>query len=171
MAGDEATRARVVDAARELFASHGYGGTTESMVARRAGVSARSVRRLVGGPRELLIAVLADTHESEVADLVDQAAGAPERTPPLSALIEGAHRLFASPEHSWDPLELEVLARASDDADLRAVATDRIGRAAPTWPRCRRPRGRRAGIDPDLSDNPWCTCRWPCRSAWRCSIR
>ncbi len=153
MAGDDQSRARIVAAARELYASAGVRATTESMVAKRAGVPGRTVRRLMGGPRELLVAVLAATEESEVADLIEAAAGAPERTPPLSALIEAAHRLFAAPEGSWDPLELELLARARDDADLREVAADRVRRRSANAASVSASSRAAGGIDPDLSDN------------------
>ncbi|MGB7981325.1 MAG: GNAT family N-acetyltransferase [Candidatus Nanopelagicales bacterium] len=153
MPNHDATRARIVTAARELYAGQGFGATTESMVARRAGVSGRTLRRLVGGPRELLVAVLAEPRESEVADLVGQAAEDPERTPPLSALIEGAHRLFASPEHSWDPLELEVLARAHQDADLRGLAAERIAQRSANVASVSASSRAAGGVDSDLSDN------------------
>ena len=152
MATDDASRQRILASARELYATHGYRGTTTSMVARRAGVGARTVRRLVGGEREVLVAVLATTPESEVADLVARAADAPERTPPLSALIEAAHRLFTAPDESWDPLELEVLARARQDEDLREVASQRIAARSANAASVAAFSRAAGGIDPQLSD-------------------
>jgi AcrR family transcriptional regulator len=47
------TRARVVEAARELFARHGYAGTTVAQIARAAGVSAETVQK--HGPKTALL--------------------------------------------------------------------------------------------------------------------
>ena len=102
------------------------------MVAKRAGVSVRAVSRLVGDRHDLLLEVLAERSESIVAELVEQAAETPDRTPPLSALIEAAHRLQEAPESSWDSLELEVLARARDDAQMRTIDLSGSPIAAPT---------------------------------------
>lgn len=152
MATDEQARERIVSAACELFATQGYGATTTAMVAKQAGVSARAVRRLVGGPHELLVAALADRRGSEAADLVGAAAGTPERNPPLSVLIEAAHRLFADPGRSWGSLELEVLARASEDPALRSLGADRIAqRSANAKVVTAHSRGA-GGLDPELSD-------------------
>ena len=152
MATDEQARERIVSAASELFATQGYGATTTAMVAKRAGVSARTVRRLVGGPHELLVAALAEHRRSEAADLVGAAAGTPERNPPLSVLIEAAHRLFADPARSWDSLELEVLARAAEDPELRSLGADRIAqRSANARALTEHSRGS-GGLDPELSD-------------------
>ena len=152
MATDEQTRKRIVSAASELFATQGYGATTTEMVAKRAGVSARTVRRLVGGAHELLEAALAEPRASEAADLVGEAAGTPERNPPLSVLIEAAHLLFTDPGRSWDSLELEVLARAAEDPELRSLGTDRVAeRTANARAVTAHSRGV-GGLDPELSD-------------------
>ncbi len=153
MATDESKRARIVEAAGELFAGQGFGATTVDMVARRAGVNARAVGRLFGDRHDLLVAVLAERHESVVADLVGQAAGAPDRTPPLSALIEAAHRLQEAPEASWDSLELEVLARSRDDAEMREIGTGRIAQRSANVKAISESSRAAGGLDPELSDN------------------
>ena len=153
MATDEARRARIVEAASELFTAQGFGATTVDMVAKRAGVNPRAVGRLVGDRHDLLVAVLAERHESVVADLVGQAAGAPDRTPPLSALIEAAHRLQEAPESSWDSLELEVLARARDDEAMRAIGTERIAQRSANVKAISESSRASGGLDPELSDN------------------
>jgi len=52
---DDELRQRIVDAAAELFAENGYGGTKLRMVAERADVPPRTVKRLTGGRAQLNI--------------------------------------------------------------------------------------------------------------------
>ena len=52
--GARQTRRRIVEAARELFVSRGYAGTTIDAVAEAAGVSRRTVFLSVGSKEELL---------------------------------------------------------------------------------------------------------------------
>ncbi len=151
--GDAAKRERVIAAASKEFSAHGFGATTIDAVARRAGVSPRAVGRLVGSRSDLLVEVLAVRGESLVAELVEQAAGSPARTPPLSALIEAAHQLQQAPEASWDPLELEVLARARDDAQMRAIGTERVARRSANVKAISASSRAAGGLDPELSDN------------------
>ncbi len=153
MATDEAKRARIISAASELFTAQGFGATTLDMVAKRAGVNVRAVGRLVGDRHDLLVEVLAERSESVVADLVERAAGAPDRTPPLSALIEAAHRLQEAPGASWDSLELEVLARARDDAQMREIGTARIAQRSANVKSISASSREAGGLDPELSDN------------------
>ncbi len=153
MATEESVRARIVACADTLFSAQGFGATGVADVARSAGTSKRAVRRLVGGKAELLEAVLAQRRRSEVAGIVGAAADQPDRMPPLSVLIEAAHRLIADPRGGWDPVELEAIARAGKDPRLREIAVERL-----------RPRSENAavvaaasraagGVDPALSDN------------------
>jgi AcrR family transcriptional regulator/RimJ/RimL family protein N-acetyltransferase len=153
MSADEAKRARIVAAASELFTAQGFGATTIDMVAKRAGVGVRAVGRLVGDRQDLLLEVLAERGESVVADLVEQAAQTPDRTPPLSALIEAAHRLQQAPEASWDSLDLEVLARAREDAAMRTIGTERLARRSANVKAISASSRAAGGLDPGLSDN------------------
>lgn len=150
---DQATRSAVVAAAGELFAAHGFRGTTVAMVARRAGVSSRVVRRVVGGPSDLLAAALEDATDSTAAALIGRAAAAPGVGPPLSVLLEAAHEVFRAPRASWDALELEVLARAGEDEELRDVAAMRLAaRSANTASVVAASRSA-GGIDAALADD------------------
>lgn len=76
----EAKRARVMAAARELFAERGYGATTTADVARHAGVSEGIVFHHFGSKAELLEAVAAD-YGRGLAEAMEAAAlaSAPER--------------------------------------------------------------------------------------------
>jgi AcrR family transcriptional regulator len=49
-----ATRDRIADAARRLFASTGYGTTTMDAIAAEAGVAVRTVYSAFGAKREIL---------------------------------------------------------------------------------------------------------------------
>lgn len=152
MAPDEQDQARILAAASALFRANGFGGTTVEMVAREADVKPHTVRRLVGGRRDLLSAVLQSRTEPPVAELVGRAAAANSNTPPLPALIEAAHELILQPQDSWDPLELEVLARARDDEGMRTLAQDRIlGRLANASSVAASSR-KSGGVDQELSD-------------------
>jgi AcrR family transcriptional regulator len=64
-----ATRARVLNAARDLFDEVGYEETTIRMVAERAGVAVGSVFTTFAGKEELLSQVMADRVEALQAEL------------------------------------------------------------------------------------------------------
>lgn len=53
--GARPTRDRLIDAAIEVFAEHGFGGTTITDVAERAGISGPAVYKHFGGKADLLI--------------------------------------------------------------------------------------------------------------------
>jgi AcrR family transcriptional regulator len=70
----EATRRRIAEAARLLFASHGYAATSLAAVAVEAGVAQRTVYAAFGSKREILSAIcekwLEDAHARERAQEV-----------------------------------------------------------------------------------------------------
>ncbi|HEY7537696.1 MAG TPA: helix-turn-helix domain-containing protein [Gaiellaceae bacterium] len=59
----EATRLRILDAARDLLVEHGYGGTSTRAVAERAGTQLSLVHYHFGGKQQLLVAVLERENE------------------------------------------------------------------------------------------------------------
>ena len=126
MASDEELRQRIVDAAAELFAEHGYSGTKLRMVAERAEVKPGTVKRLTGGRAQLFAQVLAAKLTSGSADRVAAAVAHPGAAPPLAVLLEAAGEIFAAPERSWNILELEALTRAHRDDDVRALEAARV---------------------------------------------
>ena len=126
MTEDEVLRQRVVDAAAELFAENGYHGTKVQMVARRAGVSPHTVRRLTGGRAELFRTVMATRVSSSAAARVASAAEDPAAEAPLAVLLAAAADVFVDPARSWDVLELEALTRAHTDPELLVIESDRI---------------------------------------------
>ena len=80
----EATRIRIAQAARQLFAANGYGATSIDAIAKEAGVATRTVYSAFGTKREIL---------SLICDLWLKAAGAVERADEVFAITEPAARL------------------------------------------------------------------------------
>ena len=128
MTDDDELRLRIVESAAELFAENGYGGTKVHMVAERAGVTPRTVKQLTGNRAQLFARVLATRPPSESAARVAAAATDPAAAPPVSVLIEVAGDTFATPERSWNAIELEALTRAHADDEVRALASARFQR-------------------------------------------
>jgi len=65
--------------------------------------------------------VLATRPPSDSAARVAAAAADPDAAPPVSVPIELAGDTFADPERSWNFAELEALARAHPDDEVRLV--------------------------------------------------
>lgn len=59
-AGESGSRAAILDAARDLFAAHGYDGASLRAVATRAGVDPGVIRHFFGDKRGLFAATVAD---------------------------------------------------------------------------------------------------------------
>lgn len=75
----EATRQRILDAARRLLASRGYAGTTLDAIAAAAAVSPKTVSAVFGAKRDILVALLSPVASGErYGQLVDQLRAAPE---------------------------------------------------------------------------------------------
>lgn len=78
-----ATKDRIAETARRLFAEHGYGATSMEAVAREAGVAVRTVYSAFGAKREILSWIcekwLERARAREGAGEVLQVPGAPER--------------------------------------------------------------------------------------------
>ena len=123
---DDELKTRIVDAAADLFAIHGFSGTKINMVAKAAGVSSKTVHRLTGGRAELFEQVMATRVRSSAAEQVAAAVENPEKTPPIAVILAAAQEVFASPSASWDVLELEALTRAHIDGGLREIETERM---------------------------------------------
>jgi AcrR family transcriptional regulator len=113
--GREATRARILASARELFTDEGYGSVSSRMIASHAGVNVALINRYFGAKRGLLTEIL---REDGV----------------FPGLIEGDHGTLTRrlAEHAVSRLHGEgtALQRALDDSagdpDLQAVYQGRI---------------------------------------------
>jgi len=125
---NEELRERIIEAAAKVFAENGFSGTKVNMVAKAAGVTSQTVRRLTGKRPELFEQVMAARVTSSAAERLASAVEDPGEAPPIAVILAAAQEVFASPEASWDILELEALTRAHLDENLQAIETERIGR-------------------------------------------
>lgn len=150
---DDEVRARILDAAAVLFAAHGYSGTKVQMVAKAAGVSASTVRRLTGGRAELFEQVLASRVSSSTAERVAAAVDNPWATPPLAVMMAAAQEVYTNPRTSWDILELEALTRAHLDERIDEIETARIAQRRENAAALVAQIRAIGGLDTDISDN------------------
>ena len=126
MVSDDKARARIIDAAAELFAKYGFAGTRIHMVAKAAGVSSQTVRRLTGGRAELFEEVITTRSRSSAAQRVKEAVEDPSAMPPLAVMLAVSQEVFEHPGASWDILELEALTRAHLDEQVREIEIQRM---------------------------------------------
>lgn len=126
MVSDDKVRARIIDAAAELFAKYGFAGTRIHMVAKAAGVSSQTVRRLTGGRAELFEEVITTRSRSSAAQRVKEAVEDPSAMPPLAVMLAVSQEVFEHPGASWDILELEALTRAHLDEQVREIEIQRM---------------------------------------------
>ena len=150
---DDELRQRILDAAAELFADKGYGGTRTRMVAERAGVTPRVVKQLTGSRAQLFADVLATRPPSESAARVAAAAADPDAAPPVSVLLEAAGDAFASPRRSWNVVELEALSRAHTDDEVRALEASRVQTRKANLKAVTEQTRRAGGIDERIGDD------------------
>jgi AcrR family transcriptional regulator/RimJ/RimL family protein N-acetyltransferase len=150
MPTDDELRERILDAAEQVFADHGYEGTRVRMVAAAAGVAPHTVRRLTGDRSELFAQVMAARVTSDAAERIAEAVADPGAAPPAAALLDAADEVFTSPGRSWEILELEAMTRAHRDPQLREIESVRVQRR---WDNAReviRQAQRAGGLDPDV---------------------
>lgn len=106
----EATKAAVLDAAREVFLTQGFDGATIKAIADKAGVSPGTVLNAEPSKAALLVSILRNEYEA-MAEACEQMEGAlsgpaPERLNTLLHMLLDAHarhgELFAAAiGHSW----------------------------------------------------------------------
>jgi len=106
----EATKAAVLDAAREVFLTQGFDGATIKAIADKAGVSPGTVLNAEPSKAALLVSILRNEYEA-MAEASEQMEGAlsgpaPERLSTLLHMLLDAHvrhcELFAAAiGHSW----------------------------------------------------------------------
>ncbi len=150
---DDDLRQRIVEVAADLFAENGYGGTKVRMVAERAGVTPRMVRQLTGSRAQLFAEVLATRPPSESAARIAAAAADPDAAPPVSVLIQVAGDTFATPERSWNVVELEALTRSHSDEDVRVLERDRLRKRKANLKKVTEQTRRAGGIDDRIDDD------------------
>lgn len=101
-----ATRAALVSAARELFATRGYADVGTEEIVRAAGVTRGALYHQFTDKRELFEAVYEAIEEELTAELAPRALEAAQAGDPLDALTEAARTFL---EHCRDP-EVERIA-------------------------------------------------------------
>jgi AcrR family transcriptional regulator len=107
----EATRARVLDAARELFDTQGYQGTTIREIARHARVSVGSVFTCYASKGEILSAVMDERLEGLYAEL-DRVV--PHLRGSVADRLHSVYAIFFSVEARRSKLFLSHIAAAFD---------------------------------------------------------
>ncbi|MEV6412340.1 helix-turn-helix domain-containing protein [Kribbella sp. NPDC051718] len=119
----EATRVRIAQAARQLFATNGYGATSIDAIAKEAGVATRTVYSAFGTKREIL---------SLICDLWLQRAGAQElagevlqETDPAAKLGKAAHWLTNLYSAGFDVV-LIFEAATDESAETRALLRSKL---------------------------------------------
>lgn len=128
------TRRRIATAALDLFARHGFAGTTVTAIAERAGVSAQTVYATFGSKGAVLRALLAQMEENADAALWrERIAAEPDPRGKLTAFAHWSAGMFASSKAviaaaqgaATDPAVLEL--RAEADGHRRAALEALVG--------------------------------------------
>ncbi|WP_326837068.1 helix-turn-helix domain-containing protein [Amycolatopsis rhabdoformis] len=114
MADDDSTRARIIDAARKLFAEHGYAATATAKVAAAAGVPGGLVFYYFPTKSDLLLATV---RERAYRGTLTAPAGATV----AEVLVGAAKELAAVFEEHRDSQRI-VFREAGTNAELREVA-------------------------------------------------
>jgi AcrR family transcriptional regulator len=118
----EETRERILGAARSLFESNGYGGSTIESIAEEAGVAAQTVYATFGSKRGILLALLdalaAEANRPRMEAALVAAAGDPRRQ--LREVVAFTSRFYAAGAKLID------IARTVSgvEPDLRAMWTE-----------------------------------------------
>jgi AcrR family transcriptional regulator len=148
---DDETRQIIYEAARQEFAANGYAATSTEAVARRAGVSTKTLYRLIPNKAALFEGMVAGRLDRLLLDVDLQPAGDVEFETALNAA------LLACADLSLDPdvvaLQRIVLQEASQFSDLGAMfyrnGIARLIAALADWLRGQIKRGRIKLDDPD----------------------
>ena len=150
-----ATRRAVLTAARELFTTSGYVGTTVAQVARRAGVSVDTVYTSVGRKPELLLAVhdmaLGGGDEPLAAEQRDYVAAIRE-APGARAKLKAYASALGERLPAVVPLAESLRVAAEHDPDCRAVLERLDARRAANMLRLAADLRATGEARPDLTD-------------------
>lgn len=127
MSIDPESRQRILAAAAEILAEKGLGATHRRDIARLAGVPARAVSSVGETRLDLLRDVVAELPFPPVAAGLAEQAHHPVE-PALQALLRAAREVLGDPGAAWDPIELQAIAEAPYDEELRSVVAQRLER-------------------------------------------
>jgi AcrR family transcriptional regulator len=116
---DDETRQIIYDAARHEFAANGYAATSTEMVARRAGISTKTLYRLIPNKAALFEAMVSDRLDRLLLDVNLQAADNVDFETALTSVLLGCANLSLDKEVV--ALQRTVLQEANQFSDLAAT--------------------------------------------------
>jgi AcrR family transcriptional regulator len=116
---DDETRQIIYDAARHEFAANGYAATSTEMVARRAGISTKTLYRLIPNKAALFEAMVSDRLDRLLLDVNLQAADDVDFETALTSVLLGCANLSLDKEVV--ALQRTVLQEANQFSDLAAT--------------------------------------------------
>ncbi|MFC7309797.1 TetR/AcrR family transcriptional regulator [Streptomyces monticola] len=112
------TRARLIDAAAELFATKGFHAVSAEAVADAADRTTGALYSHFGGKEGLLLALLDVWKERTAAQLSDEVASAPDPGTHFAAMWGSITRPAADRGDSWLLLEVELWLHGARDAQV-----------------------------------------------------
>jgi AcrR family transcriptional regulator len=140
---DDKTRSIIYDAARHEFAASGFAATGMGAVARRAGVSTRTLYRLIPNKASLFEGMVADRLDRTLASVDIQAIDHAEIEPALRAALMACADLTLDEEVV--ALQRMVLQETGASSDIAAMfyrnGVQRIAAALADWLRVQMKRG------------------------------
>jgi AcrR family transcriptional regulator len=116
---DDETRQIIYDAARHEFAANGYAATSTEMVARRAGISTKTLYRLIPNKAALFEAMVSDRLDRLLLDVNLQAVEDVDFETALTSVLLGCANL--SLDNEVVALQRTVLQEANQFSDLAAT--------------------------------------------------
>lgn len=120
---EQARRRQIVEAAIEVLAESGYGGTTFVRIAERAGISPALISYHFAGKQRLMDQIVTDITTAMDEAVVVEIESATSYREVLRALIETQVRYFA--DHTTEVLALGHIFRSGDDEIADRLAADR----------------------------------------------
>ncbi|MBS1673595.1 MAG: TetR/AcrR family transcriptional regulator [Actinobacteria bacterium] len=119
----EATKVRIAESARELFATDGYGATSMEAIATQAGVATRTVYAAFGAKREILNLIC--ERWLEQADARGLAQDVLARADAISRLRGAAHWLTVLYSTDFDVARI-LDSAVDEDAETRALLQGKL---------------------------------------------
>lgn len=120
------TRARLLEAAADLFARKGFHATSADAVAGAADRTTGALYDHFGGKEGLLVALLEQWIEQTIVDLSDSIAAEADLGARLRALWGGVIRRDGETGDAWLLLEFELWLHAVRDPELGVVGAERF---------------------------------------------
>lgn len=159
----QATRRRIIDAARDLFLERGYGRTTLATVAQRASVSVETVYGAFGNKRSLLrqvwyVAFRGDEEDTRLLRRPEILAVLAE--PDLAVRFRAHAAVMTAVFRRMTPILIALRGAASSEPDAAAILAEfDAGRleAAATYARAAAATGQLVVSEADCQDLLWAT--------------